>query len=82
MKNSAVFTVRVPSSLHQRAKEILKKENKSLNAIVNDLLQEWLKKEQEKLLFEAFSIISEENIEYAVEAQKESILADEQTKKV
>ena len=80
MKNAVGFTVRVPISLHKSIKKILKRENKSLNAVVRELMQEWLKKEQQKELFEAFSIVGEENVEYAIEAQKEVVLTDEHTK--
>ena len=80
MKNAVSFTVRIPISLHKRVKETLKRKNKSLNAVVKELMQEWLKKEQEKELFEAFSIVGEENVDYAIEAQREVILTDEHTK--
>lgn len=80
MKNTVSFTVRIPISLHKRVKETLKRKNKSLNAVVKELMQEWLKKEQEKELFEAFSIVGEENVDYAIEAQREVVLTDEHTK--
>lgn len=80
MKNTVSFTVRIPIPLHKKVKETLKRKNKSLNAVVKELMQEWLKKEQEKELFEAFSIVGEENVDYAVEAQREVVLTDEHTK--
>lgn len=80
MKSAVGFTVRIPLSLHKKVKETLKRENKSLNAIVKELIKEWLKKEQEKELFEAFSIAGKENVEYAAEAQKEVVLANEHAK--
>ncbi len=80
MKSAVGFTVRIPLSLHKRIKEVLKRENKSLNAVVRELMQEWLKKEQEKELFEAFSVVGEENVEYAIEAEKEVVLANEHAK--
>ncbi|MEF3245495.1 MAG: type II toxin-antitoxin system HicB family antitoxin [Caldisericaceae bacterium] len=82
MKNIASFTVRIPASLHKKAKEISKIENKSLNEVIRELVKEWLKKEEEKLLFEAFSKVGEEDIEYAFNAQKEVIFTDEKPKKI
>jgi len=82
MKNIAGFTVRIPASLHKKAKEISKKESKSLNEVIRELIKDWLKKEEEKSLFEAFSAVGESDVEYAFNAQKEVILADEKPKKV
>lgn len=82
MKNIVDFTVRIPASLHKKAKEISKKESKSLNEVIRELIKDWLKKEEEKLLFEAFSAVGEEDLEYAFNAQKEVILAGEKPKKV
>lgn len=82
MRNMAGFTVRIPASLHKKAKEISKKENKSLNEVIRELIKEWLKKEEEKSLFEAFSAVGgEEDVEYALDAQKEVILSDEKPEK-
>lgn len=82
MKNIASFTVRIPTSLHKKAKEISKMENKSLNKVIRELVKEWLKKEEERLLFEAFSKVGEEDIEYAFNAQKGVIFTDEKPKKI
>ena len=80
MKSAVGFTVRIPLSLHKKIKKALKRENKSLNTVIRELMQEWLKKEQEKELFEAFGAVGEENVEYAIEAQKEVVLANEHAK--
>ncbi len=82
MKDMTCFTVRMPISLHKKAKEISKRENKSLSEVIRELTEEWLKKEEEKLLFDAFSSASEEDIEYALIAQKEVIDKNELSKKI
>jgi len=82
MKDMTCFTVRMPISLHKKAKEISKRENKSLSEVIRELTEEWLKKEEEKLLFDAFSSASEENIEFALIAQKEVIDKNELSKKI
>ena len=38
MRDVASFTIRIPKSLHKKAKEIGKLENKSLNEIIRELL--------------------------------------------
>ena len=82
MKDMTCFTVRMPISLHKKAKEISKRENKSLSEVIRELTEEWLKKEEEKLLFYAFSSTSEEDIEFALIAQKEVIDKNELSKKI
>ena len=82
MKDMTCFTVRMPISLHKKAKEISKRENKSLSEVIRELTEEWLKKEEEKLLFDAFSSASEEDIEFALTAQKEVIDKNELSKKI
>ena len=82
MKDMTCFTVRMPISLHKKAKEISKRENKSLSEVIRELTEEWLKKEEEKLLFDAFSSTSEEDIEFALIAQKEVIEQNELSKKI
>lgn len=82
MKDMTCFTVRMPIYLHKKAKEISKRENKSLSEVIRELTEEWLKKEEEKLLFDAFSSASEEDIEFALIAQKEVIDKNELSKKI
>jgi len=82
MKNIVSFSVRIPESLHRKAKEIGKLENKSLNEVIRELLSEWLKKEEEKMLYDAFSKVYESDVEYALEAQKEVVFNDEESKKI
>ncbi|MGD9901815.1 MAG: toxin-antitoxin system HicB family antitoxin [Desulfurella sp.] len=82
MRNIASFTVRIPRSLHKKAKEIVKLENKSLNEIIRELLKDWSKKEEEKMLYDAFSKVCEDNVEYAFNAQKEVVIGNENSEKI
>jgi predicted CopG family antitoxin len=82
MRDIASLTVRIPRSLHKKAKEIGKLENKSLNEIIRELLNNWSKKEEEKMLYDAFSKIYEDDVEYAFNAQREVVLSNENSEKV
>ncbi len=77
MREFVGFTVRIPSSVHKEMKKLLKKENKSINAKVRELILEWIREKQEKELFDAFGAVGDESVEYAVEAQKEVVLSNE-----
>ena len=82
MKNTASLTVRIPITLHKKAKEMVKLENKSLNEIITELLKDWSKKKEEKMLYDAFSKASDSDVEYAFNAQKEVVFGNENSKKV
>jgi len=82
MEKTVSLTVRIPLSLHKRIKELSKKENKSLNELIRELIKIWLKEKEQKLLFEAFSMLGEEDVEYASIAQKEIVLADEKPQEI
>ena len=82
MRNMISFTVRMPESLHKKARKISKLENKSLSEVIRELTKDWLKKEEEKLLFKAFSSAGEESAEYAFCAQKEVINQNENSQKI
>ncbi len=77
MREFVGFTVRIPSSAHKEMKKLLKKENKSINAKVRELILEWIREKQERELFDAFGAVGDESVEYAVEAQREVVLSNE-----
>jgi len=81
VKESVGFTVRIPPSVHKEMKELLKKENKSINAKVKELILEWIREKQEKELFDAFGAVGDESVEYAVEAQGEVVFSNEDSAK-
>jgi len=81
MRDVASFTIRIPKSLHKKAKEIRKLENKSLNEIIRELLEDWSKKGEEKLIYDAFSKVYEDDVDYALHAQSEVVL-NENSKKI
>ncbi|WP_448589400.1 hypothetical protein [Thermodesulfobium sp.] len=82
MKDVASLTIRIPRTLHKKVKEIGKLENKSLNEIIRELLNNWSKKEEEKMLYDAFSKVYEDDVEYAFHAQKEVVLSNENSEEV
>jgi len=81
MRDVSSLTVRIPKSLHKKVKEIGKLENKSLNEIIRELLKDWSKKGEEKMLYDAFSKVYEDDVEYALHAQSEVVL-NENSKKI
>lgn len=82
MEKTVSLTIRMPISLHKRMKELSKKENKTLNELIRELTKNWLKEKEQKLLFEAFSMLGEEDVEYASRAQKEVVFADEKPQEI
>jgi predicted CopG family antitoxin len=82
MEKTVSLTVRIPQSLHKRIKEFSKKENKSINELIRELTKNWLREKEKELLFSAFSMLGEEDVEYASMAQKEVIFADEKPKEI
>ncbi len=82
MEKTVSLTVRIPQSLHKRIKEFSRRENKSINELIRELTKNWLRKKEQELLFLAFGMLREEDVEYASIAQTEVIFADEKPKKI
>lgn len=80
MRDVARLTIRIPKSLHKKVKEIEKLENKSLNEIIRELLKNWSRKGEEKLIYDAFSKVYEDDVEYALHAQSEVVLNENSEK--
>jgi len=77
------FTVRFPAKLHESLSKVAGKRRKSLNILMQEITEEYLKQEEDKELFDSFTRLGEdmdsESVEFAWEAQKEAIeLADKQ----
>lgn len=79
MERIVSLTIRMPASLHEKIKKFSQEDDKTLNELVRELLKNWLKEREERLLYEAFSMLSEEDVEYTSMAQKEVVLADEKS---
>ena len=76
MKRVAL-TLRLPPDIYEEAKEIARGRGKSFSGYVRELLEERLKEEKKKRLFDAFSLVAadaeEVDVEFAFEAQKEVV---------
>ena len=74
------LTLRLPPEIYEGAKEVAKNEGKSFSCYIQELLEERLKEERRKRLFDAFSLVAEDeeevDVEYAFEAQKRVVLEE------
>jgi predicted DNA-binding protein len=81
MKKKIALTLRLPIDLYERVKIIAQKEKKSFTGYICELLEEKIKEEEKKALFDAFSLVAEDiddvDIAYAFEAQREVIFKNE-----
>ncbi len=72
------LTLRLPSDIYEEAKNIAKKRGKSFTGFIREILEERIKEEKNKMLFNAFSQVAENkeeiDVEYAFEAQKEVVI--------
>ena len=71
------FTVRFPDNLHQAVSASAAQQRKSLNALLQDLAETYLRQEEERRLFDSFTRLGERleecNVEAAWEMQREAI---------
>ncbi len=78
MNNKIALTLRLPVELYKKIKMIAQGKGKSFTGYIRELLEEKLKEEEKKALFDAFSLVAEDteevNVDYAFEAQKEVVL--------
>lgn len=72
---SIALTLRLEESLYTRAKEAAVAHRTSFTAFVQNALAEALKKEEQKALFNAFSLVGQDrgetDVEFALHAQRE-----------
>ena len=75
------MTLRLPPDLYQTGQEIAQQRHISLNALVQEGLQAVIRMEQQRRLYDDFSLLGEDvegcNVEYAFAAQREVIMGDE-----
>ena len=76
------MTVRLQPQLYNAAIRVASASGKSLNALIQTGLESVIREAQEREMYEAATLLSmdegECNVEYAIEAQLEVILRDEQ----
>jgi len=74
MKNSIPCTLRLEEDIYTRIKEIAKAQHTSFTAFVQGILADVLKKEEQKALYNAFTLAGEDaEVEFALSAQNEAI---------
>lgn len=74
MKKSIPCTLRLEEEIYTRIKEIARERHTSFTAFVQGVLADVLKKEEQKALYDAFSLAGEDgDLEFAAAAQREVI---------
>lgn len=72
---SVALTLRLEENLYTRAKEVAAAHKTSFTAFVQRALSELLRREEQKTLFDAFSLVgqdlAEADVEFALPAQRE-----------
>jgi len=75
------LTLRLPYDLYEETKKIAEKKGKSYTAFILELLEEKLKEEKKKSLFNAFTLVAkdieEADVEYAFESQREVVVKND-----
>jgi predicted transcriptional regulator len=77
MKSSVACTLRLQEELYTRVKEIARARRTSFTAFVQGVLAEELKREEQKALYDAFTVAGEDqeeaDMEFAASAQREVV---------
>lgn len=74
MKSCVPCTLRLEESIYTRVKEIARQQHTSFTAFVQGALADVLKKEEQKALYEAFSLAGDDSdVDFAAAAQHEVI---------
>ena len=75
------MTLRLPPDLYQTGQQIAQQRHMSLNALIQESLQALIRVEQQRRLFDDFTLLGEDmegsNMDYAFAAQREVIMSDE-----
>lgn len=81
MKHGVALTLRLNSELYEKAKKIAKDERESFTRFVQTALEERLKREERKRLFNAFTQAAEDkkesDMDFAFASQQELALKNE-----
>ncbi len=74
MRNIVPCTLRLEEEIYTRIKEIARERHTSFTAFVQGVLADVLKKEEQKALYDAFSLAGEEaDVDFASYAQEEVV---------
>ncbi|MCJ7547011.1 MAG: type II toxin-antitoxin system HicB family antitoxin [Deltaproteobacteria bacterium] len=81
MKQNITLTLRLSPELYREAKRVAQEKGVSFSAFLRRLLTDKLRTENEKRLFNSFSLVAEHteeaDVDYAFQAQREVILENE-----
>jgi hypothetical protein len=81
MEEKVAFTVRLPRKLYRASSAAAKRRKVSLNRLVQESLAAAIRAEDDKRLYEEFTLLGQDkeltDVEYAFEAEQEVVLRDE-----
>ena len=77
MKSNVACTLRLEEELYARVKEVARTRHLSFTAFVQGVLAEALKREEQKALYDAFTLAGEDgegaDVDFALSAQREVV---------
>jgi hypothetical protein len=81
MEEKVAFTVRLPRKLYRASSAAAKRRKVSLNRLVQESLAAAIRAEDDRRLYEEFTLLGQDkeltDVEYAFEAEQEVVLRDE-----
>jgi hypothetical protein len=81
MEEKVAFTVRLPRKLYRASSAAATRRKVSLNRLVQESLAAAIRAEDDKRLYEEFTLLGQDkeltDVEYAFEAEQEVVLRDE-----
>lgn len=81
MKKQVAFTLRFDPDLYERVKKVSRRKGRSLTAFIQEAVSKKLAEEEAASLYRAFTLVGqdmqESSVDYAHEAQQETVLKDE-----
>jgi len=76
------MTVRLPLHLYRAGREFARRRRISLNRLVQESLQAAIEAEEERQLYDEFTLLGQDteecDVEYAFQAQREVVIQDEE----
>jgi predicted DNA-binding protein len=80
MNRQIAFTLRFDPMVYERVKEVSRSSGRSVTAFVQEAVSRRLREEDAAALFDAFTLVGEDeaetNVEFACDAQREAVLKD------
>jgi len=80
MKEKVTLTLLLSPELYEKTKVVVQRKGTTFSGYVHEVLEEKLKEEERRILFDAFSLVAEDkeeiDVDYAFEAQREVVLKE------